>query len=62
MERYSFLRTFADSWMLLALTLFFVGMIVWIFRPGARPLHQDAANLVFRNEMKPGEVPPTSRG
>ena len=35
METYTFLREFADSWMLLALTLFFLGVVVWAFRPGA---------------------------
>ena len=60
MDKYSFLRAFADSWMLLALTLFFVGVFVWAFRPGSKMIHQDAANVVFRNETKPGAVPPSS--
>ena len=33
METYSFLRHLADSWVLLAMTLFFVGICVWAFRP-----------------------------
>ena len=55
METYSLLRAFADSWMLLALTLFFVAVVVWVFRPGARTTYRDAANVVFRNDSKPGE-------
>lgn len=53
METYSTLRAFADSWMLLALTLFFVGVIVWVFRPGARAAQDEAAMSIFRNERMP---------
>jgi cytochrome c oxidase cbb3-type subunit 4 len=53
METYTFLRAFADSWMLLALTLFFVGVVLWVFRPSARALQEDAAQSIFRNEKKP---------
>jgi cytochrome c oxidase cbb3-type subunit IV len=53
METYSALRTFADSWGLLVLFLFFLGMVIWLFRPGAKRLHDDAANQIFRNEDKP---------
>lgn len=50
METYSFLRELADSWMLLALTLFFLGVIGWAFRPGSRAVHREAAQVVFRDE------------
>ncbi len=50
METYTFLRQLADSWVLLALTLFFLGVIVWAFRPGSRATHDEAANIPFRNE------------
>jgi cytochrome c oxidase cbb3-type subunit 4 len=58
MEKYSILREFADSWVLLALSLFFVGVMVWAFRPGSRAIHDDAANVVFRNDTKPGDPSP----
>ena len=61
MEHYSLLREFADSWMLLALTLVFVGMVIWVFRPSARKAHADAASVIFRNDKKPGDVPPPSK-
>jgi cytochrome c oxidase cbb3-type subunit 4 len=61
MEKYSLLREFADSWVLLALTLFLLGVFVWAFRPGSRSVHQDAANMIFRNEEKPGDIPPPSK-
>jgi cytochrome c oxidase cbb3-type subunit 4 len=57
METYTLLRAFADSWMVLALTLFFVGMVLWVFRPAARKLQKDAATSIFRHDKKP--APPT---
>lgn len=53
MDTYSILRQFADSWVLLAMTLFFLGVILWAFRPGSRPLHDDSAAIPFRNEVIP---------
>ena len=53
METYSFLRAFADSWMLLVLFLFFVAVILWVFRPGSNKTHRDTADIPFRNEDKP---------
>lgn len=58
MENYTLLREFADSWVLLALTAFFVGTIVWAFRPGSRPVHDAAATSIFRNEEKPASQTP----
>lgn len=55
METYTFLREFADSWVLLALTLFFIGAILWAFRPGAGPTHAEAANIPFRNDTVDGD-------
>ncbi len=53
METYSLLREFADSWMLLAMTLFFLGVIVWAFRPGSTKTYKDTASIPFRNETNP---------
>ena len=53
MEHYSFLRELADSWVLVALTVFFVATIAFAFRPGSRRLHRDAAESIFRNERRP---------
>ncbi|MGB0496989.1 MAG: cbb3-type cytochrome c oxidase subunit 3 [Rubricella sp.] len=47
---YDFLRAFADSWGLLAMTLMFVGIIVFAFRPGSRELHEDIANIPLRDD------------
>ncbi|AMY71962.1 CcoQ/FixQ family Cbb3-type cytochrome c oxidase assembly chaperone [Frigidibacter mobilis] len=50
---YHILREFADSWALLALTLFFVGVVIWAFRPGSSKIYKDTANIPFRNEDRP---------
>ena len=50
MDTYSFLRELADSWGLLFLVVFFLGSVLWAFRPGSRKGHADTANVVFRNE------------
>lgn len=62
METYTFLREMADSWALLALFLFFIGVFFWAFRPGSRPLHDDAADVVFRYEDAPLRDLPTAGG
>ncbi len=56
METYSFLRGLADSWALLLLVLFFLGVILFVFRPGSRKTHRDAAESIFRNENRPAEA------
>jgi cytochrome c oxidase cbb3-type subunit IV len=57
MDTYSLLREFADSWALLLLTALFLGVWVWVFRPGSRALHNDAANSIFRHDKKPAAEP-----
>ncbi|MBT9246936.1 cbb3-type cytochrome c oxidase subunit 3 [Gemmobacter fulvus] len=57
MDTYSFLRHFADSWMLLLMTALFVGIVVFAFRPGSRSVQDDAANSIFRNEKRPARDP-----
>lgn len=53
METYSLLREFADSWMLLFLFLFFVGVIFWVFRPNSTQQYKQTANIPFDYEDKP---------
>lgn len=57
MDTYSFLRQLADSWVLLVLTLVFIGVVLFVFRPGSRKIQQDAAESIFRNENKPAADP-----
>ncbi|GAB4537114.1 MAG: CcoQ/FixQ family Cbb3-type cytochrome c oxidase assembly chaperone [Ruegeria sp.] len=53
MEDYTILRQFADSWMLLVLFAFFIGVVIWVFRPGATKEYKDTANIPFRHQDKP---------
>lgn len=53
METYAFLRNFADSWHLLFMTVLFIGIGVWAFRPGSKAVHSDAADQIFRNDDTP---------
>ncbi|MDJ0628035.1 MAG: cbb3-type cytochrome c oxidase subunit 3 [Rhodobacter sp.] len=55
MDTYSLLREFADSWMLLALFAFFIGVVIWVFRPGSSKAHRDSADIPFRHEDKPAQ-------
>ncbi len=50
METYTFLRELADSWVLLLMTAFFLGAILWAFRPGSKDIHAETASIPFRNE------------
>jgi len=52
-DTYTVFRAFADSWVLLAMFLFFIGVVVWVFRPGSRKIHEDTANIPFRYDDKP---------
>lgn len=53
METYTLLRSFADSWHLLFMTLFFLGVIAWAFRPGSGKIHEETATMIFRNDDRP---------
>lgn len=50
---YHILREIADSWVLLLLFAFFIGCVIWAFRPGSRETHRDTSNIPFRNEDRP---------
>jgi len=56
METYTFLREMADSWVLLALFAFLIGVFIWVLRPGATKQYQDIANIPFRNVDSPAAV------
>jgi cytochrome c oxidase cbb3-type subunit IV len=53
MDTYSILREFADSWALLALFAFFVGAILFVWRPGSRAIYSDAGRVPFRHDDRP---------
>ena len=43
----------STSWMLLAMTFFFIMVVVFVFRPGSRKLHDDIAGIPLRNDDVP---------
>ena len=53
MDLYTITREFAASWGLVFLFAFFVGAVIFAFRPGSRELHRDSADIPFRHEDKP---------
>ena len=50
METYPALRQFADSWALAAMTLFFVGVVIFTFRPGSRRKADEAARIPLKED------------
>jgi len=53
METYTILRHFADSWMLLFLFWFYLGVFSWVMRPGSRSEYEQTADIPFRYENQP---------
>jgi cytochrome c oxidase cbb3-type subunit IV len=47
---YHTLREIADSWGLLLMTVFFIGVVLFAFRPGGRKSAEDAANIPFKED------------
>ena len=52
---YELLRQIADSWGLLAMSVVFLMLILWPFRPGARRHYQAAATSIFEEGHEDGE-------
>jgi cytochrome c oxidase cbb3-type subunit IV len=50
METYTAMRHFADSWGLLAMALFFAGVVLFTFRPGGKRLADDAASIPLKED------------
>ncbi len=47
---YDMLRHFADSWGLLAMVVTFLVLVLWPFRPGARPANEAAKTMIFKDD------------
>jgi len=56
MDHYSFLRQFADSWVLLALFGFFLAAAVWAFLPSLSKDRDDASMIPFRDDDIAGQM------
>ena len=46
---YDLLRHFADSWGLLAMLVFYLACVSWVFLPRNRQRNRDAATLIFKD-------------
>ena len=62
METYSLLREIADSWVLLAMFIFFLGTAIWAFLPSQRKAREDASMIPFRHEQGPAPKAGTRDG
>ncbi|MDN2567580.1 cbb3-type cytochrome c oxidase subunit 3 [Aquibium sp. A9E412] len=47
---YNTMREFADSWALLAMFVFFVGVVLFAFRPGSKKQADEAARIPLKDE------------
>lgn len=50
METYTAMRHFADSWGLVFLFAVFVGMVLFLLRPGAKKAADDAAQIPLKED------------
>jgi cytochrome c oxidase cbb3-type subunit 4 len=50
MSTYETMRHFADSWAMLAMLIFFVAVVLTVFRPGARRGAEEAAKIPLRED------------
>ncbi len=50
MDTYTALRQFADSWALAAMAVFFVGVVIFTFRPGSRKQADEAARIPLKED------------
>ncbi|MDW4498563.1 cbb3-type cytochrome c oxidase subunit 3 [Sulfitobacter sp. D35] len=62
MDTYSLLRQIADSWVLLALLVFFLGTVAWAFRPGSRRVHDEISQIPLNDDApRPDGAEATNR-
>jgi cytochrome c oxidase cbb3-type subunit 4 len=53
MDTYSFLRQLADSWVLLVMFGFFIGVVLWAFRPGSTKTYEKIAKIPLNDDAPP---------
>lgn len=51
MDTYSFMRELADSWVLLAMFIFFIGAGIWAFLPSQASAREDASMIPLRDDI-----------
>jgi len=50
METYTAMRHFADSWGLVFMFAVFIGVVLFMFRPGAKKAADDAAQIPLKED------------
>ncbi|WP_394688681.1 cbb3-type cytochrome c oxidase subunit 3 [Hoeflea sp.] len=50
METYTAMRHFADSWGLVFMFVVFVGVVLFMLRPGAKKAAEDAAQIPLKED------------
>ena len=50
METYTAMRHFADSWGLVFLFVVFIGVVLFLLRPGAKKAADDAAQIPLKED------------
>ncbi|SFI53568.1 cbb3-type cytochrome c oxidase subunit 3 [Aerobium aerolatum] len=50
METYTAMREFADSWALAGMTVFFIGVVVFAFRPGSKKIAEQVARIPLEDD------------
>lgn len=55
MSTYDTMRHFADTWVLVAMVVVFVGIVAWVLRPGSRRRYREQADIPFRHDDRPAE-------
>jgi len=56
MASQSLLQQLLDNWLVVVMTLGFVGLCFWAFRPGSRKTHDEVAKSIFRNDDRPADT------
>lgn len=53
METYDTLRYVTSLVSLVAMFVLFIGVVLFLFRPGSKKLHEETSNMIFRNDDRP---------
>ena len=53
METYDTLRYFVSLASLVAMFVLFIGVVLFLFRPGSKKVHVDSSRMIFRNDDRP---------
>jgi cytochrome c oxidase cbb3-type subunit 4 len=52
MSTYDNLRHFADSWGLLLMFVFFIAIVLFVFRRGSKARYEEAAKIPLKNSSE----------